>query len=126
MLPSSLSRSSNPWHKSPPAIALLDQLAPTDVRLIVARGGPGPDGLVWYPMGEFGATTFDALAALREMAIGPAFSMAPDDNARTTAIAIAQLALSVSGAVALRFGDPRRWLGYNPIDATRRFRANWT
>jgi len=124
MLPPSLSYPCSNWHQSSPARAILDQLTPTDVRLALARGGPGPDGLVWHPASKFGAATFDALAALRETAIGPAFAMACDDCARAAALVVAQRAPSVASAVAARFGHPGRWLGYSAVDATRRFRAN--
>jgi hypothetical protein len=125
MLPPLLSYPCRNWHQSSLARALLDQLAPTDLRLALARGCPGPDGLVWYPAGQFGAATFEALGVLRETAIGPAFAMARDDYARAAALAVAQRAPSVVGAIAARFGDPDRWLGYDVIDATRRFRANY-
>ena len=124
MLPPLLSYPCCNWHLSSPARALLYQLTPTDLRLALARGGPGPDGLVWYPDGQFGAATFEALEVLRETAMGPAFAMARDDFARAAALAAAQRAPSVAGAIAARFGDPGRWLGYDLIDATRRFRAN--
>jgi hypothetical protein len=126
--PSSLSvcAPSSLWHQSRRARDLLAGLGPADVRLALARGGLGPDRLVWCPAGDFGAATFDALAGLREAAVGPAFALARDDCARAAALAVAQRAPSVAAAVAARFGDPDRWLGHGPIEATRRFRANWT
>jgi len=113
------------WHQSRPARDLLADLNAADVRLALARGDPGPDRLVWEPAGDYGSAIFDALATLREAAVGPAFALARDDCARAAALAIAQRAPSVAGAVAARFGDPDRWLGFGPIEATRRFRANW-
>lgn len=88
-------------------------------------GGPGPDRLEWHPASDHGARTFAALEQLREQAVGPAFALARDDVARAAALAIAQRAPGVAASVALKFGDPGRWLGFGAIEATRRFRANW-
>jgi hypothetical protein len=62
---------------------------------------------------------------LRQQAVGPAFALAYDDCARAAALGAAQRAPTVAGAVAARFGNPARWLGFGPVEATRRFRANW-
>ncbi len=112
------------WHRSPIARNLLDRLSVADVRLVLSRGGPGPDALVWHPASALGATTFDALASLRAAAVETAFVMACTGRDRAHALAAAQRAPSVAGAVCARFGDPGRWLGFGPIEATRRFRAN--
>jgi hypothetical protein len=93
--------SSDLWHRTPPARALLAALTPSDLRLVRDRGGPGPEGLAWYPYSDHGAATFEALAHVRRQAIGP----------------------TVAGAIALHFGDPERWRGFGPIEATRRFHA---
>jgi hypothetical protein len=100
------------WHCAALARALLADLAPNDLQLVRNRGGPGPDGLDWYPSSDHGAATFEALARLRQQAIGPAFD-----------VAAALRAPTVTGAIARRFGDPERWRGFGPIEATRRFRA---
>lgn len=113
------------WHKHPAACALLAELGPRDVRLTLVRGGPGPDHLAWHPDSDHGAATFAALDALRRQSVGPAFTMARDDCARAIALAAAQRAPTVPSAIAARFGDPDRWLGHGPVEATRRFRANW-
>jgi hypothetical protein len=104
---------------------LLADLRPHDVRLTLVRAGPGPDRLDWHPDGDHGAATFAALEHLRQQAVGPAFALANDDCARAAALGAAQRAPNVAGAVAARFGDPGRWLGFGAIEATRRFRANW-
>jgi hypothetical protein len=93
--------------------------------LTLVRGGPGPDRLDWHPDSDHGAATFAALTQLRQAAVGPAFALAPDDCARAAALAAAQSAPTAAAAIAARFGDPSRWLGFGPIEATRRFRANW-
>jgi len=114
------------WHQSVAAHDLLADLGPRDVRLTLVRGAPGPDRLDWHPDSDHGAATFAALAHLRQQAVGPAFAMACDDWARGAALAAAQRAPTVAGSVAARFGDPGRWLGFGPIEGTRRFRANWS
>jgi hypothetical protein len=103
---------------------LLDNLGAHDVRLALVRGGPGPDRLEWHPDSDHGAATFAALATLRQRVVGPAFALARDDCARAAALAAAQCAPTVAAAVAARFGDPGRWLGFGATEATRRFRAN--
>ena len=113
------------WHQSLAVRDLLADLGPRDVRLTLVRGGPGPDRLEWHPDSDYGAASFAALDTLRQQAVGPAFAMARDDCARAAALAVAQRAPTVISAVAARFGDPGRWLGFGPIEATRRFRANW-
>ena len=110
------------WHLAPAARHLLGALTAMDVRLVLVRGIPGPDRLAWHPATCRGATIFDALAHLRECAIGPAFGLAHDGPARAHALAAAQAAPDVASAVAVRFGDAERWSGYAPPDATRRFR----
>jgi hypothetical protein len=94
------------------------------VRLATTRNIATPAGLEWLPASEAGATIFAALSHLRETAVGRAFAQAQDDQVRTAALAHAQSAPSVESAIATRFGDPGRWQGYEPLDATRRFRAN--
>ena len=113
------------WHCTRTAQNLLAALAPHDLRLILYRCGPGPDLFAWHPDSAHGAATYNALESLRQRAVGPAYAMAPDDCARTAALAAAQRAPTVSATVASRFGDPARWLGFGPHEATRRFRANW-
>jgi len=115
---------SNRWHQSPAAQDLLADLGTRDVRLTLVRGCPGSDRLEWHPDSDHGAATFAALDWLRQQALGPAFAMARDDCARAAALASAQRASTVTAAVAIRFGDPGRWLGFGPVEATRRFRAN--
>ena len=114
------------WHQSLAAHTLLAGLAPRDVRLTLVRGGPGPDQLDWHPDSDHGAATFAALTQLRHHAVGLAFAMAHDDGTRAAALVAAQCAPTAASAVAVRFGDPARWLGFGTIEATRRFRANWT
>jgi hypothetical protein len=92
--------------------------------MVLSRGCPGPDRLAWHPASDHGAATFDALAALRTTAVGLAFTLATDDCARTVALAAAQCAPTVASALATRFGDCDRWLGFGAVEATRRFRAN--
>lgn len=116
----------NLWHQSPAAHHLLADLCPRDVRLTLVRSGPGPDRLDWHPANDHGAATFAALEQVRQQAVGPAFVLAHDDCARAAALGAAQRAPTVTGAVATRFGDPGRWLGFGAIEATRRFRANWS
>lgn len=113
------------WHLTRAAQNLLAALAPYDLRLTLNRGGPGTDHLAWHPDNDHGAATFGALESLRQRAVGPAYAMAPDDCVRTAALAAAQRAPTVAATVASRFGDPARWLGFGPHEATRRFRANW-
>lgn len=125
MLPSRLPAPDSLWHQSRAARDLMANLGPHDVRLTLVRGGPGPDRLDWHPDSDHGAATFATLTQLRQQAVGPAFALAQNDCARAAALAAAQRAPIVSAAVATRFGDPSRWLGYGPIEATRRFRANW-
>ena len=112
------------WHQSPRAHTLLANLATTDIRLAQVHNGPDPAGLTWHPASPFGAATLTELSRLRETAIGPAFASALNDQARTAALTAAQSAPTVAAAVASRFGNPDRWRGYDPLDATRRFRAN--
>lgn len=114
------------WHECLTARNVLASLGPGDVRLIRVRDGPGPDSLDWHPDSDFGAATFIALMQLRQAAVGPAFAMAHDACTRAVALEFAQRAPTVTSAVATRFGEPARWHGYGPIEATRRFRANWT
>ncbi len=113
------------WLQSPAARTLLLDLVPCDVRLTLVRGVPGPDRLAWHPDSDHGAATFAALETLRLLAVGPAFALARDDCARAAALGAAQRAPTVPAAVAARFGDPARWIGFEAIEATRRFRANW-
>jgi hypothetical protein len=113
----------DPWHCAPAARSLLAGLASEDVRIMRDSGGPGPCRLTWYPASDHGAAVFEALAALRQRALGPAFAGATDMAARAAALDAAQAALTVPGAIAVRFGDPDRWQGFGPLEATRRFRA---
>lgn len=113
------------WHETPAARSLLADLAAADLQLIATRGCPGPDGLAWHPATAHGRATFEALLDMRTRAIGPAFALATTNSARLAALAAAQCAPSVAAVLATRFGDPDRWLGIGPIEATRRFRASW-
>lgn len=113
------------WHEAPRVRALLDELSASDLRLVLVRGLPAPDRLDWAPASEHGARIFEALTALRQQSVGPAFSLATTDCARAAALAVARRMVTVEGALAARFGDPDRWLGFGPLEATRRFRANW-
>ena len=126
MLPPQPPGPCNLWHHSLAARDLMDQLEPRDVRLTRVCSCPGPDHLAWHPDTDFGAATFTALTHLRQLAVGPAFAQASNDCARALALAAAQRAPTVPAAVSTRFGDPARWLGHGPLEATRRFRANWT
>lgn len=119
-------RSCGQWHTSAVASGLMAELGPFDVRLVLQRGCPGADTLEWHPDSNHGAAIFESLAVLRQQAVGQAFTMASDDGARAVALAAAQCAPTVSGALAGRFADPARWLGYGAVEATRRFRANWS
>lgn len=112
------------WHHARAAQDLLAALAPHDLRLTRVCGIPGPDYLDWHPDSAHGAAIFAALEHLRQRAMGPAFVLARDERARTAALAAAQRAPTVPATVATRFGDPARWLGFGPAEATRRFRAH--
>jgi hypothetical protein len=112
------------WHQTPAAQALLADLTPHDLRLTRVFGLPGPDRLDWHPDSDRGAAIFAALEHLRQAAVSPAYLLARDDCARARALAAAQRAPTVSATVAPLFGDPARWLGFGPAEATRRFRAN--
>jgi hypothetical protein len=125
MSPLPLSWPCSLWHRSQAVHNLLADLGVRDVRLTLVRGCPGPDRLEWHADSDHGAATFAALDTLRREAVGPAFAMARDDRARAVALAAAQRAPMICAVVAMRFGDPGRWLGFGPIEATRRFRANW-
>lgn len=118
-------RPRRPWHRAAAARALVAGLDSIDVRLALSRAGPGPGHLQWHPDSAHGAATFDALDALRKQAVGPAFTQACDARARAAALRLAQRAPGTAAVVAVRFGDPDRWLGFSPAEATRRFRANW-
>ncbi|WP_420382048.1 hypothetical protein [Novosphingobium sp.] len=107
------------WHQTPTVRHLLDDLRSTDLRLALTRGD-----LTWHAASDHGATTFAALARLRGAATDTAFASAPDDHTRAAALTAAQSAPTVPAVIAAHFGDPLRWQGYEPLDATRRFRAN--
>ena len=113
------------WHHAAAAQRLLADLGPADVRLTLRRGCPGDDRLEWHPDSDHGAAVFAALEQLRGRAVGPAFAMARDDCARIAALDRAQRAPTVGAVVATRFPDPARWLGFDAVEATRRFRAHW-
>ncbi len=114
------------WHQSPAARRALADLGRDDVRLAADRSAPGPHRLVWYPASDHGSALFAVLTHLRQQAIGPAFALARNAPARAAALAAAQQAPTVEAAVGTRFGDADRWLGFGPLEATRRFRAHWT
>lgn len=113
------------WHRTRVARDLLHALDAEDLRLVRQRPVPGPDRLAWMPYGAHGAAVIAALDALREAAVAPPFLAAPDAAARRAALAAAARVPSVQRVLAVRFGDPARWHGLDPADATRRFRAWW-
>lgn len=113
------------WHHDATVRALLADLSPVDLRLVVVRGLPAGDRLGWVPASARGMAILAELTRLHQAAIGPAFVQARDDLARLAALDAADRAFTVEAAIADRFGDPLRWQGLGPLDATRRFRANW-
>lgn len=113
------------WHRTRVARDLLHALDAGDMRLVRQRPVPGPDRLAWMPCGAHGAAIIAALDALREASVAPALHAAVDAAARSAALAAASRVPSVQRVLALRFGDPARWHGLDPADATRRFRTWW-
>lgn len=113
------------WHRTRIARDLVRSLGPGDVRLVLRRPIPGPDHFAWVADGAHGSATIAALDRLREASVGPAFTRARDAAARRAALQAAARVPSVQRVLAVRFGDPARWHGLDPADATRRFRASW-
>ena len=113
------------WHRTPRARDLVRALDADHVRLVRQRPVPGPDRLAWMPCGAHGAEVITALEALREASVAPPFHAAADAASRRAALAAAARVPTVQGVLSVRFGDPARWHGLDPADATRRFRAWW-
>ena len=118
------------WHHQPLAQTILHSLTEQDVR--IARVCSYERGMAWAPATDHGCKVFDRLEALREAAIQDhPLNAVWQDLSRPHIVQSAALAElmnavpPVPAALALRFGSPDRWQGYDPLDATRRFRASF-